>query len=39
VRVQRDTVGALRVDGHEAAEGLPDTRRLEGLLLYEWMLC
>lgn len=34
MRVQRNTVGALGVDGQEAAEGLPDTRRLEGLLLY-----
>lgn len=33
VRVQRDTVGALGVDGQEAAEGLPDTSRLDGLLL------
>jgi hypothetical protein len=34
VRVQRNTVGALGINGQEAAEGLPDTRRLEGLLLY-----
>jgi hypothetical protein len=35
VRVQRDTVGSLRVNGHEATEGLPYARRLEGLLLYD----
>lgn len=34
MRVQRNTIGALGVDGQKSAKGLPDTRRLEGLLLF-----